>query len=339
MKYNEILSEFKMDALKNVCQKLGLSGYSKFNKAELVEFISDKTVDESFLRDFFPKLSDNSYKALSCIYEKNADKLDESDVMPLEELGFVYTKGEKYYIAQDISSKFKKLNFSKPVKHTDENGAVKFAQAIANLCGVYRLDKFTELYNKEIGGKYTAEQLEKVLENNGVAVINGYIAENEFEEITDKDECAKRIEELVRKQNGKELAALAYDELIKYSDFEYAENTLQIETLHRFFEHDMHFDKSKSDVLCGIVLRCCKFGSSIDKVEEALKRDCDFKSAKQLEAFSKVYTQVFHSARMWIYSGATPDEMQKSKPLTAKIGRNDPCPCGSGKKYKKCCGK
>ncbi len=28
------------------------------------------------------------------------------------------------------------------------------------------------------------------------------------------------------------------------------------------------------------------------------------------------------------------------KPLIAaqKIGRNDPCPCGSGKKYKKCCG-
>jgi hypothetical protein len=22
---------------------------------------------------------------------------------------------------------------------------------------------------------------------------------------------------------------------------------------------------------------------------------------------------------------------------TAKAGRNDPCPCGSGKKYKKCC--
>ena len=23
----------------------------------------------------------------------------------------------------------------------------------------------------------------------------------------------------------------------------------------------------------------------------------------------------------------------------AKVGRNDPCPCGSGKKYKECCGK
>jgi preprotein translocase subunit SecA len=24
---------------------------------------------------------------------------------------------------------------------------------------------------------------------------------------------------------------------------------------------------------------------------------------------------------------------------TRKVGRNEPCPCGSGKKYKKCCGK
>ena len=24
--------------------------------------------------------------------------------------------------------------------------------------------------------------------------------------------------------------------------------------------------------------------------------------------------------------------------VTGKVGRNDPCPCGSGKKYKKCCG-
>lgn len=24
---------------------------------------------------------------------------------------------------------------------------------------------------------------------------------------------------------------------------------------------------------------------------------------------------------------------------SAKVGRNEPCPCDSGKKYKKCCGK
>ena len=32
---------------------------------------------------------------------------------------------------------------------------------------------------------------------------------------------------------------------------------------------------------------------------------------------------------------------QKPSPVRAqkKVGRNDPCPCGSGKKYKKCCGR
>ena len=34
------------------------------------------------------------------------------------------------------------------------------------------------------------------------------------------------------------------------------------------------------------------------------------------------------------------EEPQKKKPVTVqKVGRNDPCPCGSGKKYKHCCGK
>jgi SEC-C motif-containing protein len=33
-------------------------------------------------------------------------------------------------------------------------------------------------------------------------------------------------------------------------------------------------------------------------------------------------------------------KMVGQKPLAStKVGRNDPCPCGSGSKYKKCCGK
>lgn len=34
-------------------------------------------------------------------------------------------------------------------------------------------------------------------------------------------------------------------------------------------------------------------------------------------------------------------EQKKSKTIVKpkKIGRNDPCPCGSGKKYKQCCGR
>jgi len=40
---------------------------------------------------------------------------------------------------------------------------------------------------------------------------------------------------------------------------------------------------------------------------------------------------------VWHFSDGV---MVKPKPITVtKVGRNDPCPCGSGQKYKKCCGK
>jgi preprotein translocase subunit SecA len=32
------------------------------------------------------------------------------------------------------------------------------------------------------------------------------------------------------------------------------------------------------------------------------------------------------------------EPVQRVQRTGDKIGRNDPCPCGSGKKYKKCCG-
>ncbi len=45
------------------------------------------------------------------------------------------------------------------------------------------------------------------------------------------------------------------------------------------------------------------------------------------------------AAKITATSGAT-DGSDKKRPIKKgeKIGRNDPCPCGSGKKYKKCCG-
>ena len=47
---------------------------------------------------------------------------------------------------------------------------------------------------------------------------------------------------------------------------------------------------------------------------------------------------VFKKKKGWLFKDGT---LVKDRPLVRtdpKIGRNDPCPCGSGKKYKKCCG-
>lgn len=42
--------------------------------------------------------------------------------------------------------------------------------------------------------------------------------------------------------------------------------------------------------------------------------------------------------RWYFVDGKAPKTVQFVR-QGPKVGRNDPCPCGSGKKYKKCCGK
>jgi len=61
--------------------------------------------------------------------------------------------------------------------------------------------------------------------------------------------------------------------------------------------------------------------TSVDDLEEAFQR----KKRRELE-----------QARMAGAGDRQP--VQQVVRGGAKIGRNDPCPCGSGKKYKKCCG-
>jgi SEC-C motif-containing protein len=45
-----------------------------------------------------------------------------------------------------------------------------------------------------------------------------------------------------------------------------------------------------------------------------------------------------HEDRWYFVTGEAPTPTQVVR-QTPKIGRNAPCPCGSGKKYKKCCAK
>jgi preprotein translocase subunit SecA len=61
--------------------------------------------------------------------------------------------------------------------------------------------------------------------------------------------------------------------------------------------------------------------TSVDELEESFQR----KKRRELD-----------QARMAGSGDAQP--VQQVVRGAAKVGRNDPCPCGSGKKYKKCCG-
>ena len=63
--------------------------------------------------------------------------------------------------------------------------------------------------------------------------------------------------------------------------------------------------------------------------------------AKQPEQEAKEIErrQQRQQAQLQFQAGPAQAEAPKPARVGAKVGRNDPCPCGSGKKYKKCCGK
>lgn len=53
---------------------------------------------------------------------------------------------------------------------------------------------------------------------------------------------------------------------------------------------------------------------------------------REAPALVPIWVQLLHEWRM------ENDEHKPASAKSEKVGRNDPCPCGSGKKYKKCCG-
>jgi preprotein translocase subunit SecA len=63
---------------------------------------------------------------------------------------------------------------------------------------------------------------------------------------------------------------------------------------------------------------------------------------KEIGVFSESPKSFVHSQYSSLNREEEPpasSDTQKVSQATKKVGRNDPCPCGSGKKYKKCCGK
>ena len=58
----------------------------------------------------------------------------------------------------------------------------------------------------------------------------------------------------------------------------------------------------------------------------------------QGEEQEHVETALFGREGGWVYAGQIPQQGTTVRYEKPKPGRNDPCPCGSGKKYKKCCG-
>ncbi len=102
-----------------------------------------------------------------------------------------------------------------------------------------------------------------------------------------------------------------------------------------------------------------EFMGFLDGVNASLSKELKLEKIKAdsslelLIDFEKLYYNMLEAKAPWLYglpewegvlSAEKRQEISKQRKSDhifrreVKIGRNDPCPCGSGKKYKKCCG-
>jgi hypothetical protein len=102
------------------------------------------------------------------------------------------------------------------------------------------------------------------------------------------------------------------------------------------------------------------FAGFLDGINTSLKKELKLDSLGLNSKISldidleKLYFNMLDAKASWLYTLPQWDELlteQRRKEITKEFraskmyisegmtGRNDPCPCGSGKKYKKCCGK
>lgn len=110
-------------------------------------------------------------------------------------------------------------------------------------------------------------------------------------------------------------------------------------------EDDLYF---ADDLLSEIVFEC-EGPTDPSAIPQMLSEAGLFCDGDQTDDLLNLAMRFVNDLPCWLNNGYSPTqlhEMETGRRIfynedgrPAKVGRNDPCPCGSGKKYKKCCGR
>ncbi|MDJ0841460.1 MAG: YchJ family protein [Acidobacteriota bacterium] len=127
----------------------------------------------------------------------------------------------------------------------------------------------------------------------------------------------------------------------RYSAFAKHEVGYLVTTVHPDARHDMDEDQirnwSERSEWLNLQIVSTERGGPDDN-DGTVEFIARYKDSGQVQVYHEIGSFRREDDRWYFVDGERP----KKKPVvreTPKVGRNDPCTCGSGKKYKKCCGK
>lgn len=182
-------------------------------------------------------------------------------------------------------------------------------------------------------------------------------------------EGAELYSDFVGMQGKKKYKILPKDEFLCYANPKEIPSYPQSEAMLNYLKKKKHLLQFSPEEVCWLIRMMISIDCCLQETLEYLTGvGLQFDSAGDMEAFMQRYQELNNHTRKQVNRGYTPDELvqeysesiPRTKPcilenqismfeesqnepkiltLNTKVGRNDLCPCGSGLKYKKCCGK
>lgn len=175
--------------------------------------------------------------------------------------------------------------------------------------------------------------------------------------------------DLIGAQGKKPYKILPREEFLCYAHMETYPGNLQSDAMLAYLRKKRSTLQFEPEEACQLIRLMMSIDCPIGEVLEHLAAaGLQFCSMKDTEEFMRLYQEMSNHTRMQVNRGYMPCELfdrsvaripsasppvlenqlsffdgpqalENTKPEPPKVGRNDPCPCGSGLKYKKCCGK
>ncbi|WP_028609844.1 YecA family protein [Paenibacillus harenae] len=149
-------------------------------------------------------------------------------------------------------------------------------------------------------------------------------------------------------------------ELLKIGEKDYVERNQHYMNLVRYVLEHYETDREDAELLVEECVDAAKTGDSLASIIEMAQDFIEMPSLESVAGFTDLLVPLMNNTKQWGIKGYAPMELSAKRAGTSmllnsvsnqavkadvidfqtkkKIGRNDPCPCGSGKKYKKCCG-
>ena len=221
----------------------------------------------------------------------------------------------------------------------------KYIIALTNLYGRVTPEKVTEIYNLQNKGQVTVKEVEALL-GDPSEIFEEHLVFVKWDEFVAEDLVLFEEEyyELVEAQKGKPYYIPEQEELFLYVDPHFTYYPKEFKKLVDYLSKNLYENnKQRAETKADDIHLALEMGDgSRGALYEIEKDGYLFESQKQFSELTDYIVRLSNNTRMRENNGFTPKELskieqEKRDEIKKRPGRNDPCHCGSGKKYKKCC--